>query len=126
MAGAQAQPNRKIEQGRLTRERVIATATRLFAERGYDATSIETVLHEAEVSRGALYHHFGNKEALFEAVLEAVEASIAGAIVSEAIGSSDPVQALRAGCRAWGREARDPTVQRIAIIDAPAVVGSQK
>src|SRR5437660_9877993 len=120
MAEAQPQANRKVEQGRLTRERLIATATRLFAERGYDATSIETVLHEAEVSRGALYHHFGNKEALFEAVLEAVEASIQGAIVAEAIASSDPIQALRAGCRAWVRMAGDPAIQRIAIIDAPA------
>src|SRR5256885_4718688 len=98
MSEAQAQPNRRVEQGRLTRERLIATATRLFAEHGYDGTSIEAVLHEADVSRGALYHHFGNKEALFEAVLEAVETSIQGTIVAEANASSDPVPALRAAC----------------------------
>ena len=120
------QPNRKVEQGRLTRERVVATATRLFAEHGYEDTSIEAVLKEADVSRGALYHHFENKEALFEAVLEAVEASIQGAIVAEAIASTDPVEALRAGCRAWVRLAGDPSVRRIALIDAPAVVGWQK
>jgi AcrR family transcriptional regulator len=84
------------------------------------------VLQEADVSRGALYHHFGNKEALFEAVLEAVETSIQGSLVAEAIGSSDPVEALRAACRTWVRLAGDPTIRRIAIIDAPAVVGWQK
>src|SRR5437773_8701943 len=118
--------NRKAEQGRLTRERLIATATELFASKGYEGTSIEMVLHDADVSRGALYHHFGNKEALFEAVLEAVETSIQGTIVAEAIASSDPVQALRAACRTWVRLAGDPTIRRIAIIDAPAVVGWQK
>jgi AcrR family transcriptional regulator len=118
--------NRKVEQGRQTRERLIATATRLFADHGYEATSIEAVLDEAGVSRGALYHHFANKEALFEAVLEAMESRIQESIVAEAIGSSDPVEALRVACRAWVRLAGDPTIRRIAIIDAPAVVGWQK
>ena len=118
--------NRKVEQGRQTRERLIATATRLFAENGYEGTSIEAVLAQAEVSRGALYHHFANKEALFEAVLEAIETSIQGTLAAEAIGSSDPVEALRAASRTWVRLAGDPTIRRIAIIDAPAVVGWQK
>jgi AcrR family transcriptional regulator len=122
----QPQSNRKVEQGRVTRERLIATATRLFAEHGYDRTSIEAVLQDADVSRGALYHHFGNKEALFEAVLEGVETKIQEVIVAAAITSSDPVQALRTACRTWVRLAGDPTIQRIAIIDAPAVVGWQK
>jgi len=118
--------NRKVEQGRQTRDRLIATATRLFAEHGYEGTSIEAVLEEARVSRGALYHHFANKEALFEAVLEAVETSIQGTLVAEAIGSRDPVEALRTACRTWVRLAGDPTIRRIAIIDAPSVVGWQK
>ena len=120
------QPNRRVEQGRQTRDRLIAAATRLFAEDGYEGTSIEAVLQEADVSRGALYHHFANKEALFEAVLEGVEATLAGAIVAEAVTSGDPVEALRVGCLAWVRMAGDPTIQRIAIIDAPSVVGWQR
>ena len=123
MAEAEKQPSRRVEQGRATRERLIETATALFAEHGYEGTSIEAVLQESGASRGALYHHFGSKEALFEAVLESVEASIGGAIVADAIGTGDPVEALRAGARAWVRKARDPAVQRIAIVDAPAVVG---
>jgi AcrR family transcriptional regulator len=123
---AEIQTDRRVEQGRVTRERLLDAATRLFAERGYEGTSIEAVLEEAGASRGALYHHFTNKEDLFEAVLEATETDIEAAIVAEAIRAGDPVEALRAGCRAWVRKARDPGVQRIALIDAPAVVGWQK
>ena len=69
--------SRKVEQGQATRRELIAIATRLFVAHGYQGTSIEAVLREADISRGALYHHFDGKEALFEAVLDQVEADIA-------------------------------------------------
>ena len=69
--------NKNVERGRATRAHVIEVATRLFAEHGYDGTSIETVQASAGVSRGSLYHHFPGKEALFWAVLEEVGARIA-------------------------------------------------
>src|SRR4029450_4226177 len=86
-------------------------------------TSIEAVLREAGISRGALYHHFSGKEALFEAVLEQVGADIATKLAAAARDASDPVEALRAGCHAWLRLARDPTVRRIVLVDALPVVG---
>jgi AcrR family transcriptional regulator len=61
--------NIKRERGQATRAELIEVATRLFAARGYEDTSIDAVLGETSVSRGALYHHFASKEALFEAVL---------------------------------------------------------
>src|SRR3989442_15169406 len=97
------QPNRRVEQGRQTRDRLIAAATRLFAENGYEGTSIEAVLQEADVSRGALYHHFANKEALFEAVLEGGEAPLAGGIVAGGGEKKGPGGALRGGRPRWGR-----------------------
>jgi AcrR family transcriptional regulator len=115
--------NRKIERGQATREELIDAATGLFAKRGYDATPIDAVLHAAGVSRGALYHHFEDKRALFEAALERVEAGVAREVVSSASSASDPFEALVAGCSAWLRLARDPVVRRISLIDAPAVVG---
>jgi len=118
--------NRKVEQGEATRGQLLAIAKRLFAQQGYDGTSIETVLREANVSRGALYHHFAGKEALFAAVLEAVEADVARLIATAVEGLTDPVAAFRAGCDAWLRLARDPVVRQIALIDAPAVVGWQQ
>src|SRR6266700_828823 len=57
--------NKNVERGRATRAHVVDVATRLFAEHGYDGTSIETVQASAGVSRGSLYHHFPGKEALF-------------------------------------------------------------
>jgi len=63
-------PNRNVARGEATRGQLIAVATRLFAERGYEDTSIEAVLREAAVSRGSLYHHFASKEALGYAIVE--------------------------------------------------------
>jgi AcrR family transcriptional regulator len=113
----------RIEKGRETRERLVATGRELFGERGYEATPIEAILERAGVARGALYHHFSNKEALFDAVLDRLVAEIADAAAAAARTATDPVESLRAGCRAWLRMAVDPAVQRIALVDAPAVVG---
>jgi AcrR family transcriptional regulator len=117
---------RKFQKGQTTRRHLVETATRLFAKAGYEATSTEHVLAAADVSRGALYHHFDSKETLFEAVLEAMEAEIAQSIRAAARGHADPVDALRAGCDAWLRLAREPAVRQIVLIDAPSVVGWQK
>jgi AcrR family transcriptional regulator len=115
--------DRRVEKGRQTRDRLVATGRELFAERGYDATSIEAILAAAGVARGALYHHFATKEALFDAVLDRLVAEIADAAADAARGARDPVEGLRRGCSAWLRMALDPAVQRIALVDAPAVVG---
>lgn len=118
--------NLKAERGAATRDRVLAIATRLFAERGYDDTSIETVLQESGLSRGALYHHYAGKDALFEAVLEATESAIGGKII-EAVGdTTDPAEALKAGALAWIRLAGDPVIRRIVLIDAPSVMGWER
>ncbi|WP_043616036.1 TetR/AcrR family transcriptional regulator [Nonomuraea candida] len=118
--------NLKAERGAATRDRVLTIATRLFAERGYDDTSIETVLQESGLSRGALYHHYAGKEALFEAVLEATEAAVGAKIVQAVRGSASPAEALRTGVLAWIRLAGDPVVKRIVLIDAPAVLGWER
>jgi len=116
-------PNRNVARGEATRAQLIAIATRMFAERGYEDTSIEAVLREAGVSRGSLYHHFASKEALFEAVAEEVETSTGAQTVAAASGAASPLDALRAGFMAWIRLAGDPVVQRILLIDGPSVLG---
>jgi len=105
---------------------VVEVATRLFAEQGYDGTSIEAVQAAAGVSRGSLYHHFPGKEALFWAVLEEVGARIAQQGAEVAQDAPDPVAALRAGGLAWIRLAGDQVVRQIMLIDAPAVLGWQR
>jgi AcrR family transcriptional regulator len=117
------QMNQNVARGAATREHLIEVATRLFAERGYEDTSIETVLQEASVSRGSLYHHFKNKEALFEAVLEAMENDIGLRVMEAASGAADAKAMLRLGALAWVQLAGDPVVQRVLLIDAPSVLG---
>jgi AcrR family transcriptional regulator len=118
--------DRRIEQGKGTRQALIETATRLFAARGYANTSIDAVLEESGVSRGALYHHFDGKEALFEAVLEATEARIAAQLAESGGGIEDPIEAMRQGAIAWLRLSRDPVIRQVTLLDAPSVVGWER
>jgi AcrR family transcriptional regulator len=113
----------RSERGRATRDRLVAAGRELFGGHGYDSTSIDAILGRVGVKRGALYHHFESKQALFDAVLDSIVSEVAQAAADAARKESDPVESLRAGCSAWLRMALDPAVQRIALIDAPAVVG---
>lgn len=117
-----------MRRGVVTREALVSAGRRLFAEHGYDDTSIEAVLSSSGVARGGLYHHFASKHELFDAVLEReiVRISEASATAASAAlrASGDAVQALLAGCRTWLEEvAKDAGVQRILLVDATAVVG---
>ena len=118
--------NKNIERGQVTRAHLVEVATRLFATRGYDNTSIEAVLAETGVSRGSLYHHFPGKEALFLAVLEAEGARLGAQMVAAIAAATDQIDMLRIGCAIWIRQAGDPVVQQIMLIDAPAVLGWQR
>jgi AcrR family transcriptional regulator len=117
---------RRAAQGRATREQLIEVATVLFAERGYEETSIEAVLAAAGVSRGALYHHFGGKDALFEAVLAAVENGVTARLAAEIAGAPDAVSAVESAALAWIEMAGDPVIQRIVLSDAPSVLGLER
>ena len=115
--------NKNVERGRATRAHVIEVATRLFAEHGYDGTSIDAVLADSGVSRGSLYHHFAGKEALFLAVMEEVGARTGQQGEDIMRNAPDPLAALRAGGLMWIRMAGDPVVRQIMLIDAPVVLG---
>jgi len=117
---------RRAAQGRATREQLIEVATGLFAERGYEETSIDAVLAAAGVSRGALYHHFAGKDALFEAVLEAVENGVTARLTAEIAGAPDAVSAVESAALAWIEMAGDPVIQRIILSDAPSVLGLER
>ena len=118
--------SKRAAQGQATRGQLIEVATRLFAERGYEDTSIEAVLAAAGVSRGALYHHFAGKDALFEAVMKSVEDRINAELAMAIGGARDPVGALTAAALAWVDLAGDPVVQRVVLIDAPSVLGWER
>src|SRR5215475_6378147 len=115
--------NKNVERGQATRAHLIEVATRLFAEHGYDDTSIEAVLAEAGVSRGSLYHHFPGKDALFLAVFEAVSGRVATEMMGVIQDVTSPLEMLRTGSLALIRLAGDPVVQQIMFIDAQTVLG---
>ena len=118
--------NKRVEQGQATRAALIEVATELFATNGYDGTAIPAVLDAAGVSRGALYHHFESKEALFDAVLQAVEARATLKVTRAGSAATDPLDGLRRGCATYLAMCRDPAVRQISLIDAPAVVGWER
>ncbi len=118
--------SKRVARGRATREQLIEVATRLFAERGYEDTSIEAVLAAAGVSRGALYHHFAGKDALFEAVVGSVGERVTAEMAAAIAGVQDPVAVVQAGALAWIDLAGDPVVQRVMLIDAPSVLGYER
>ena len=113
----------QAERSESTQRLLISTGRRLFTEHGYQATSTARLVHEAGVTRGALYHHYDGKRSLFRAVFEQVEQEIHQRVL-DAIGSADPAEPYwRVGVEAFLDGCLDPAVQRIALLDAPSVLG---
>ncbi len=116
--------SRKQEQSEATRVALVEAAREMFSERGYARTSTEAIVQRARVTRGALYHHFRDKQDLFRAVYEDVERDVVRAVGAAAPGGSgDAWDSVRAGCHAFLDAFLDPRLQRIALGDAPAVLG---
>jgi len=106
---------------------LLDVARELFAERGYAGTATEEIVQRAGVTRGALYHQFRDKEDLFRAVYEEVEhdltAEMASGVRSRVNSKSDAMDRMRAGNEAFLDACLDPGFQRIALIEAPSVLG---
>ena len=115
----------QAERTEATRGRLIATARRLFAAKGFAATSTEEILSEANVSRGALYHHFPSKTDLFQATFEQVEDELTAQVleVASSSGETDPMRILELGFDAFLDQCVNPEVQRIVMLDGPTVLG---
>jgi AcrR family transcriptional regulator len=113
----------RIAKGEATRAAILGAAAELFGQEGYEAVSIEAVLAASGVTRGALYHHFASKEALFEAVFEAAEREIAG---RTRVRAASALEALIAGCQAFLELAQAEDVRRIVLTDAPMALGWSK
>jgi AcrR family transcriptional regulator len=117
---------RKTQEERRTQTQraLIAAARALFAEKGYVATGTPEIVAAAGVTRGALYHHFADKLALFAAVVEEEHLLMAMAInAAESEEEPGPIKALIAGCDAFLDAMQDPGRRQIMLVDAPAVLG---
>jgi len=113
----------QAERSEATRAALLDAGRQLFSTKGYSHSGREEIVSVAGVTRGALQHHFGDKQALFLAVYEAVEQEVVAGIATAAMAvGDDPVEQLRAGCHAYLDAVLDPAVQRICAIDGPAVL----
>lgn len=106
-----------------TRAKLIAAARRSFADKGYAASSMDELTADAGLTRGALYHNFGDKKGLLAAVVAQIDAEMATRAREIASGSADRWDALIAEGAAYIEMALTPEVQRIVLRDGPAVLG---
>lgn len=113
----------QAERSGATRAALIAAARRLFAKRGYADVGTEEIVREAGVTRGALYHHFDGKRELLRAVYEQIESEIAQELAERAVPGASVLETLRFGAERFLDRCLEPEVQRIALLDAPAVLG---
>lgn len=111
------------ERSETMRATLIEAARRLFTEKGYAATGTPELVEAAGVTRGALYHHFADKQALFAAVMEAESAAVAAEIDAAAPASLQPLAALVEGSMAYLRAMRTPGRTRLLLLDGQAVLG---
>src|SRR4051812_40283794 len=109
-------------QAEATRQLLVSVARVLFAERGYAGTSIEEIIQRAGVARGALYHHFSGKDALFRAVYDAVQADTTSRVVASAMAVPEPWDAVRAGLSAFLDACLEPEFRRIVVLDSVPVL----
>ncbi len=112
-------------QAAATRQQLIDVARQLFTERGYAGTSVEDIIERAGVARGALYHHFPGKNALFSAVYQEVQAEVAAAVVTAALTADDPAQAVYIGLSAFLDACLEPEFRQIVVLDSVPVLQRQ-
>ena len=115
--------SRKAEQSVATRAALLNAARELFTERGYADTSTEEIVRRAGVTRGALYHHFKDKQDLFRAVMEEVDQEFTQRVaLASAAADGEIWERLMAGVDAFLEGCSEPAIRRIILLDAPAVL----
>ncbi|MDH1307699.1 TetR/AcrR family transcriptional regulator [Pseudomonas fulva] len=106
-----------------TRALLLATARQMFTEVGYAHTSMDDLTARAGLTRGALYHHFGDKKGLLAAVVEQLDAEMDVRLRAITDTAEDDWEGFRQRCRAYLEMALEPEIQRIVLRDARAVFG---
>src|SRR4051795_9092881 len=118
----------QAERTEATRTALMGAARQLFTERGYEQVATEEIVRAAGVTRGALYHHYGDKASLLEAVYNRIEAESTERVARIVLGSGlhRPLEAMKAGIAAFLEECEKPELRQVALHDAPAVLGWER
>jgi len=106
-----------------TRSKLISAGRKAFATKGYADTSMEDLTADVELTRGALYHHFGGKKGLLEAVIAQIDEESSQRLRAVVEAASTPWEGFVEESVAWIEMALDPEIQRIVLLDGPAVLG---
>ena len=109
-----------------TKRALVDVAEQLFTEHGYSATSLDAIVAGADVTKGALYHHFSGKQAIFEAAFERIESRATASIGAATEGHRDPWEKARAGLRAFLDAVQEPGYRQVVISDGPSVLGHER
>jgi AcrR family transcriptional regulator len=119
------QPTRRTQKQRseTTVAALVSAARELFATEGYTATSLDAIVAAAGVTKGALYHHFDGKQAVFRAVYEHEQEQVVAQLQAAYLGKDDPWEAFEAACEAFLDTSVDPGIQRITLLDAVGALG---
>jgi AcrR family transcriptional regulator len=113
------------ERSAATRDALISAARKLWGLRGYAEVGTPEIAAAAGVTRGAMYHQFADKAALFSEVVEAVEQDVMARMATfvATSGGKTPADAIRAAVDAWFEVSSDPEVRQLILLDAPSVLG---
>jgi len=114
---------RRQQYSAATRKSLIKAAEAAFTARGYASTSLESIVADAKVTKGALYHHFAGKQGLFEAVFGAVEDRATKQIHKAINKISDPFERSRVGLQAFLTVVQQPAYRSVVMQDGPTVLG---
>lgn len=113
----------RTQQREETRRALLRESRRLFAAKGFGTVGLSEIVAATGVTKGALYHNFASKTDLFRAVLEQVQHEVGERVAEAADPTSDAWTQLVSGCEAFLSTCTDPAIQRIMLIDGPAVLG---
>jgi AcrR family transcriptional regulator len=118
--------SRRQQYSASTKKALLDVATQLFADNGYAGASLDAIVSGAKVTKGALYHHFSGKQALFDAVFVEVQTSTTRWVLQQIKGVKDPWEQALIGLRAFLTAVQDPAYRRIVMQDGPAVLGHER
>src|SRR5690348_13489061 len=124
--GRTAGVSRRQQYSASTKRALVDEASKLFTKQGYAATSLDAIVGSARVTKGALYHHFSGKQAVFEAVFEKIETDAVSRVRKALRGSRDPWDKALIGLRAFLDIVQDAGYQRVVIQEGPAVLGYER
>ncbi|WGR94756.1 TetR/AcrR family transcriptional regulator [Bradyrhizobium sp. ISRA443] len=116
----------QAERREKTRTSIVKAARRIFGERGFTATTMDDIAAGARVAKGAVYHHFATKEAVFEAVFEQVSVDLVADLDRVARAENDPLAAMAAGTQGYFAACSKGPTGQIILRDGPAVLGWER